>query len=190
LIKQNDKTELANSRLNRIQSDKINFESQSPNLPLKELSWGVIWCDEFYDEEAYGDITFALAPEYLNLLLLTSLNFTKEKEILFSDGSTTYVKTTATLDIKEIECLEELNKPYYITDESESWIIECHFEGSNYFSNGALMKGIIKSLGGSRLIFEKMTKSLKEYEEVRTIEKCEFEYIDNVYLRLNKIECE
>jgi hypothetical protein len=190
LKKQNNKTVLANSRLNKIQDDKINLESESPNLPLKESSWGVIWFDEFYDEEVYGDITFALSPEYLNLLLLTSLNYTKGKEIFFSDGETTYVKTTATIEVKEIESLEELNKPYYITDESETWIIECHFEGSNYFSNGALMKNIIKSLGGSKLILEKMTESLKEYEGIKNIEKCEFEYLDNVYLKLKEIECE
>ncbi len=186
--KQNNKTELVNSTLKKILDNKVDLEPKSPDLPLKDSSWGVIWFDEFYNEERYGDVTFIMSPTYFKVLLQKSIENSKCKDVSFSDGRTTYIKQNSSISIDELLVLENLDKPFYVHDDSGTWLIECHYEGSNYFASSDLMNGIIEELGGSKLIYEEMLESLKDYEVVREIAECEFKYLENVYFRLKSLE--
>lgn len=167
----------------------VNLESNSPELPLKNVGWGVIWFDEFYNENQFGDFTFVMSPKDIITLVDESLRFTRKTFAYVTDCGNTYEVETGSLgDANLIELHNALHKPFYILDDSLAWFIECHFEGSNFFAKRELMASVIVLFGGAELIYSRMLSSLDEYKAVRDVRLCEYDYLQNVFHKLQEIE--
>lgn len=185
--KVNDLTSKIKEAVSIILHSYVELEPIPPSLPLKNLKWGNIWFDEFYDENKYGDITFVMSPEKLILLLDLSLTHSGNSVAYFTDGSESIEVLKGTLDVATLESVQSLDYPIFVLDNSSSWFFELNYEGSNFFANQELMKKVVNNLGGTEKIYSEMLDSLNEYKDIRDISECEYEYLTNVKLQLEEL---
>lgn len=170
-----------------ILSEHVELESVSPALPLKNLDWGNVWFDEFYDEKRYGDVTFAMAPEKLFLLWNLSLTYSGKNSIYFTDGTESIEVSKGDFNIQTLESIQNLNYPIFALDKSNCWFLELNYEGSNFFANQELIKDVVANLGGNEKIYSEMLNSLNEYEDLREISDNEYQYLKNIKIHLEKL---